>query len=201
MSAAGYPWVDEHARSAGVLRWDRSGFVLEPGPGDVRGRTPVAAVGSNASPGVLAGKLAVLGAGEVVVELRRLAGVLVGHSAHVSPGGYVPAAPYVGDGATQAVVGWFDARQLAALDATEPNYVRRNLDAGVDVYTSRWGVVAVAGVPVPLTAQEKLLALLRPPALLAGGRLSDPAVARRMSAWLQAEHAMDAGWGEGWAKG
>jgi hypothetical protein len=191
---AGYPWTDEHVRSGGVLRWGGDGFVMAPGLGDVRGRTPVAAVGSNASPAVLVRKLAAMGSGEVVLEVRELAGVRVGHSAHVSPGGYIPAAPYVGEGGTRLVVGWFDQQQLALLDATEPNYLRRRLGAGVDVYVSRWGVVAVAGAPVPLTSQQQLLTRLRPPALVAGGRLSDPAVAARVSAWLQREHAMDAGW-------
>jgi hypothetical protein len=111
----------------------------------------------------------------------------------VARAGYVPAAPYAGDGATQVVVGWFDPQQLAALDATEPNYVRRHLDAGVDVYTSRWGVVAVGGAAVPLTSQERLLALVRPPWLRNAAELATAAVAARVSAWLQAEHAVDAG--------
>lgn len=194
MNAADYPWPDEHARAAGVLRWDPGGFAVQPVAGNVRGRTPVAAVGSNASPAVLARKLAALGSGEVVLEPGRLTGVQVGHSAHVSRGGYVPAAPYVGQGATRVVIGWFDAAQLALLDATEPNYVRRRLDGGVDVYVSRWGVVGVDGKPLPLTTQERLLARLRPPGLAAGAQLSDPTVAARVSSWLQSEHAVDAGW-------
>lgn len=193
MRAADYPWADEHARSAGVLRWNATGFAVSGGSGDTAGRTPVAAVGSNASPAVLVRKLAGLGPGEVVLDVRTLRGVLVGHSAHVARAGYVPAAPYAGDGATQVVVGWFDPQQLAALDATEPNYVRRHLDAGVDVYTSRWGVVAVGGAAVPLTSQERLLALVRPPWLRNAAELATAAVAARLSAWLQTEHAVDAG--------
>jgi hypothetical protein len=91
------------------------------------------------------------------------------------------------------VVGWFDPQQLATLDATEPNYVRRHLDAGVDVYTSRWGVVAVGGAAVPLTSQERLLALVRPPWLRNAAELATAAGAARLSAWLQTEHAVDAG--------
>jgi len=189
----GYPWVEQQLRTPGVLRWDTAGFVVEPGGADVRGRTPVAAVGSNAAPVVLARKLAALGSGWVAMEPRALPGVQVGHSAHVSVHGYVPAAPYVGEGVTHSVVGWFDDEQLTLLDATEPNYVRRRLDDGVDVYASRWGVVAVDGAPVPLTGQAELLRLLRPPAL-AGGSLTDPDVAARVSRWLQETHAVDAGW-------
>jgi hypothetical protein len=129
----------------------------------------------------------------VVLEPWELAGVLVGHSAHVSVGGYIPAAPYEGAGSTQVMLGWFEPAQLALLDALEPNYERRHLEAGVDVYVSRWGVIAVGGVPVPLCTQDELLARLRPPAMAGGGRLSDPSVAARVSRWLQAEHAVDAG--------
>jgi len=195
MIAAGYPWLDEHARSAGVLRWDRSGFVVEPaGRPAVRGRTPVAAVGSNASPAVLARKLSPLATGTVPLELRRLTGVRIGHSAHVSAGGYIPAAPCVGEGSLRVVVGWFEADQLALLDASEPNYVRRRLDAELDGYVSRWGVVAIEGRIVELTSQQELLQRLRPPALSDGASLSQPEVAERVSTWLRTEHAVDAGW-------
>jgi hypothetical protein len=188
-----YPWADQHLRTPGVLRWDPEGFVVQPGSTDGPGRTPVAAVGSNAAPAVLARKLAALGSGWVAMEPWALPGLQVGHSAHVSVHGYVPAAPYVGAGTARTVVGWFDDEQLALLDASEPNYLRRRLDAGVDVYASRWGVVAVHGVPVPLTGQAELLRLLRPPALV-GGSLSDPSVAARVSDWLHQTHAVDAGW-------
>jgi hypothetical protein len=152
----------------------------------------VAAVGSNASPAVLARKLSSLREGWVALEPADLAGVQVGHSAHVSAGGYVPAAPYRWPGTAAVVVGWFDDRQLALLDATEPNYVRRRLELGVEVYVSRWGVVALEGRPVPLMGQAELLHLLRPPAL-AHGSLDDPAVAASVSAWLRETCAAPAG--------
>lgn len=194
MTASGYPWADEHLRTAAALTWNAEGYTAGPGPVDVRGRTAVAAVGSNASPAVLVRKLSPGGPGVVVLEPGKLPGVRVGHSAHVSLGGYIPAAPYAAPGATDVLVGWFEPAQLALLDATEPNYERRHLvDAGLDVYVSRWGVIAIAGVPVPLCTQHALLARLRPPALEAGGHLGDPAVAAHMSRWLQAEHAVDAG--------
>jgi hypothetical protein len=55
-------------------------------------------------------------------------------------------------------------------------------------------VVAVDGAVVPLTSQQRLLALLRPPGLRKPGEVVDPFVAARVSASLQAEHAVDAGW-------
>lgn len=192
MSAAAYPWTDGHQRLARVLRWTAEGSAVQPGGADVRGRTPVAAVGSNASPAVLARKLSALPEGWVALEPGELRGVQVGHSAHVSAGGYVPAAPYRGSGTAAVVVGWFDDRQLALLDATEPNYVRRRLEGGVEVYVSRWGVVALDGRPVPLMGQAELLDLLRPPAL-AHGSLDDPAVAASVSAWLRETCALPSG--------
>lgn len=196
MRPGDYPWPADHVREPCVLRWDGADVRIEPGTVDVRGRTPVAAVGSNASPLVLARKLAALPSGLVALRPQRLRGVRVGHSAHVSAGGYVPAAPYAGDGAVDAVVGWFDAEQLALVDATEPNYDRRALTSGTQVYVSRWGVVAVDGRPLPLLGQAELLARLRPPALRgrASADLADPAVRAAVSGWLQAEHAVDAGW-------
>jgi hypothetical protein len=194
MRAADYPWTADHARAPCVLRWDGGAVRVDTGTADVRGRTPVAAIGSNGSPLVLARKLAALPRGHVALQPQRLPGVRVGHSAHVSAGGYVPAAPYVGDGAADAVVAWFDAEQLALVDATEPNYHRLALPSGTQLYVSRWGVVAVGGRPLPLTDQAGLLARLRPPALADGDDLGDPAVRAAVSAWLQAEHAVDAGW-------
>jgi len=195
MNPADYPWVDEHARRDGVLHWDRCGFSVSWSERvDLTGRVPVAAVGSNASPAVLARKLATLGTGQVPLSLRPLAGVRAGHSAHVSTGGYIPAAPYVGDGELRVVVGWFLPVQVDLLDASEPNYTRRALSADVEGYVSRWGVVSIEGRVVDLTTQHDLLERLRPPALAGTAHLSDPRIARQVSAWLQAEHAADAGW-------
>lgn len=69
-----------------------------------------------------------------------------------------------------------DPDQLACLDATEPNYVRRRVSAtsvlltldggeqpeGFCVYESRWGVLAAPGAPpLELRSQRDLFALLR----------------------------------------
>ncbi|MGB3830173.1 MAG: hypothetical protein WA962_15510 [Ornithinimicrobium sp.] len=127
-------------------------------------RTPVLAVGSNAAPGVLADKLAgVLTEaieGQVEIEVCAVSGVAVGHSAHVSPGGYVAAAPLVDAMAsgveridtlptgeqTAYSLGWFTAEQLDVLDRTEPSYERVLLPTSVRV-VPRW-----SGVPVDRVA-------------------------------------------------
>jgi hypothetical protein len=135
------------------------------------GRTLVVAVGSNASPAVLARKLAAV---EPTVPMAEcvVTGIAVGHSAHVSAGGYVPAAPYDSPTArTPLRAGWFTPEQLAALDATEPNYERVSLATAdyplrldveqFDVYRSRWGVLALDEAPLGLMAQADLLEMLR----------------------------------------
>jgi hypothetical protein len=142
-------------------------------------RTPVVAVGSNASPVVLHRKLSRGRAGgDVPFLAATLAGCGVGHSAHVSVAGYVAAAPYRWEGASTPVyVSLLDDRQLACLDATEPNYVRRELscddvplEVGGDasrigafhLYDSRWGVIAPPQAePLRLRTQEELHAHLR----------------------------------------
>jgi hypothetical protein len=140
------------------------------------GRTAVVAVGSNGVPGVVHAKLTAAGvAGDVPFLPCVVRGLGVAHSAHVSPGGYVPttgfaeppAEPPAGPPAEPPaglalVLSWFTDRQLAALDATEPNYRRLPLPAGCEpgsgvdhaqVYVSRWGVLAPAGKPVAPTTQ------------------------------------------------
>lgn len=189
---SGYPWA-EPVR-AGLL--GDGGFLEGADDADLTGRVPVVAVGSNASPTVLAGKLGSLlrtglpvGAG-VVDEL------LVGHSAHISARGYVAAAPARGVGAQPVAVAWFDPAQLAALDATEPNYRRISLPdgmplrvggvqvTGAGVYESVHGVLGADGAPLGLLDQAGVLAWLseRLPGL--GGldheRLADPALRERV---------------------
>ncbi|MFA9430317.1 hypothetical protein [Egicoccus sp. AB-alg2] len=135
-------------------------------------RVPVLAVGSNASPAQLHRKFSAAAVSTTVpivpVTVRDLG---IGHSAHVSPAGYVPAAPHLHRGATARVhLLWLDARQVRALDATEPNYRsvvlgRRHaarLSTGVSVtrcrlYVSRHRLLAPDGDVLPLTAQHRLL--------------------------------------------
>jgi hypothetical protein len=140
-------------------------------------RVPVAAVGANAAPGVMRWKLADCGAGAGVVPMVRgvLRGVRIAPSAHVSRPGFVPAAPAHDDEAVApVVVGWLDAEQLGLIDRTEPNYTRVRLAAAdyplepelgaappaVEVYESRWGVLAERGRPMTLGPQAELAARL-----------------------------------------
>ncbi|MEH0542132.1 hypothetical protein QA802_03265 [Streptomyces sp. B21-105] len=95
------------------------------------GRTPVVAVGSNASPAQLRLKLAAFDVSPAVPMTRaRVTGVEVGVSAHISRAGYVSASPVHAPAVTRELfVIWLDAGQLAVLDATEPNYDRVLLPA------------------------------------------------------------------------
>ncbi len=118
------------------------------------------AIGSNGVPGVVHAKLAAAGlAGDVPFLLCQVRGLGVAHSAHVSPGGYLPTTAFAAPGSVLTlVVSWFTDRQLAALDASEPNYRRLPLPdssgaAGASVYVSRWGVLAPGGDPLPPTTQ------------------------------------------------
>ncbi|MGQ4363319.1 hypothetical protein [Streptomyces sp. SAS_272] len=95
------------------------------------GRTPVVAVGSNASPAQLRHKLAAFDVSAAVPMTRaRVTGVEVGVSAHISRAGYVSASPVHAPAVTRELfVIWLDAGQLDVLDATEPNYDRVLLPA------------------------------------------------------------------------
>ncbi|MFF5184392.1 hypothetical protein ACFY30_11465 [Streptomyces sp. NPDC000345] len=95
------------------------------------GRSPVLAVGSNASPGQLRHKMAASGISSPIPMVRaRVTGIGVGVSAHISRPGYVSASPVDSPGATRELfVIWLDGGQLAAIDATEPNYDRAVLAA------------------------------------------------------------------------
>lgn len=145
-------------------------------------RTAVVAVGSNASPAVMHRKLSRHGVGGAVpLVAGTLKGCAVGHSAHVSLPGFVPAAPYLRpDARTPVYVTLLDGAQLRCVDRTEPSYVRRRPPRGrclleledgsrpesFDLYDSRWGVLARPSTGpgtsvLPFGAQEALHALLR----------------------------------------
>lgn len=168
---AHYPWAQDVA--SGVLVG--GAFVREADPlrhVDHRVARAVVAVGSNASPAVLAAKLP--RTSRVPMLPATLHDVAVGHSAHVSLRGYIAAAPYHHPGArTPVVVSWLDPAALAALDATEPNYDRVPLDAlggmldlpdgpgsAADIYRSVHGVVHLEA-HVPLGSQTDLFTRLR----------------------------------------
>jgi len=141
-----------------------------------RGRRCVLAVGSNAAPRVLAAKLS---AAAVPLEVGLLpctvGGIAVAHSAHVSPAGYVATtAMWAPRARTQVVACWFTADQLAAVDATEPNYVRRALAPTTTgapepaaVYASRWGVLAPGGTALAPTTQAVVHRVFAADAVLA----------------------------------
>ncbi len=150
-----YPWPEPHEAAPDL---------------SLVGRTLVLAVGSNAYPSVLRRKLAAVDPA-VPTAACVVTGLAVGHSAHVSAGGYIPAAPYASPGSrTPMRAGWFTPAQLAALDGTEPNYQRVSLPVArfaidldveaFDVYRSRWGVLAHLGVPLVFQGQRELRALL-----------------------------------------
>lgn len=143
-------------------------------------------IGSNSDPAVLRAKLTDAGVSPLVPLVPVVAvGLSIAHSAHVSLGGYVAAAPRdAPDGAVRGVVGWFDDAQVTALDASEPNYRRVALSPSrylvspvqgiapdrVFVYRSVWGLLAVEGRPLALRRQERLHRVLA----------RDPVVARRL---------------------
>jgi hypothetical protein len=163
-----------------VLRhWDGSAAVddllARAGAAPLAARTPVLAVGSNASPAQLHHKLAGLPASAGAVPLCpvRAAGLGVGVSAHISRAGYVSAAPFSAPGGAAALTAtWLDPEQLAAVDATELAFRRvpapgpvvlpdGTVLAGAFLYVHRTGVLAGEdGRPLPTRPQPALLAAL-----------------------------------------
>ncbi|USQ75507.1 hypothetical protein [Ornithinimicrobium cryptoxanthini] len=168
---SGYPWA-ERVR-VGMLRQDA--FVEGELSDHLQERVPVVAVGSNAAPSVLVRKLGGLLETGLPVGSGIVDGLHIGHSAHVSARGYVAAAPARGDLTQPVTLCWFDAAQLAVLDATEPNYRRVRLPGGMpcrlvtadgaggplvqgaQVYESVHGVLGESGHPLPLQDQDSLL--------------------------------------------
>ncbi|GHF13339.1 hypothetical protein [Streptomyces morookaense] len=153
-----------------LLPWD---------PAALTGRTPVIAVGSNASPAQLRHKLRREGlSGLVPLAPAEVRGIAVGCSAHIGVHGYVAAAPYAAPGTTRTlVISWLDPAQLAAVDRTEFNYQRIPAPGGTGfLYVSRHGILADpdTGRPHPgardqralltalLAASPRLRALLGP---------------------------------------
>lgn len=137
-------------------------------------RTLVLAVGSNQTPRTIAGKYRRSGRVlQVATPFVRCTvhGLAVGHVPRPAARGFFPAAPYRADGERMELVAtWFDAEQLAVVDETEPNYDRVSLPgaefpltlasgdrpAQVEVYASRWGILAHDG-PIPLRHRQQEL--------------------------------------------
>jgi hypothetical protein len=108
-------------RESGLLDGDRLLPLDGPVYEDGRGRVPVLAIGSNASPGQLRHKMAEFGIDSPIPMIRsRVTGLDVGVSAHVSRMGYVSASPVGAPGVVRELfVLWLDAEQLAVIDASE----------------------------------------------------------------------------------
>lgn len=197
-----YPWAVP-ART-GVVGPD--GFTSRPLPSRAA-RTPVLAIGSNASPDVLAGKLDGLLHTGLPIGPALIGGLLIGHSAHVSARGYVAAAPAPRPGAVAAItITWCDEDQLGRLDASEPNYRRLPLPtamgchledgrpvARAQLYVSVHGLLADEGELLTLRPQAEVLAWLAerlpgPAGELSHERLVDPGVRERVRAGLITAH-------------
>jgi hypothetical protein len=221
VSPADYPGVP--APHSGLLAHGRFGPVPVSALDDyLRTRALVVAVGSNASPAVVHRKLARCGASDEVAFLTgTVTGLAVGHSAHVSVPGFVPAAPFHDPrAATDVRALLLNEKQLSCLDATEPNYTRRavpattcrlQLDGGraADVfwvYDGRWGVLAPPdAAPWPLTTQAQLHARLRahwpPYEQLVVNSTSIPQLLRALARDARLRGRIRDAWhAEGWAR-
>jgi hypothetical protein len=133
--------------------------LAQAGAAPLEARSLVVSIGSNSNADVMRRKFANYRQPvSAVLPLVRgqLHNIAVGHSAHVSKAGYIAAAPYSLMGACTAVwLSWLDDVQLMALDETESNYRRIQLDGEAcplvldygerpeefSLFTSRWGVL------------------------------------------------------------
>lgn len=136
---------------------------------DLAARTAVLAIGSNACAAVVLRKLGSVGVDTSVPFMTGVAaGISVGHSAHRSVTGFIPAAPSPTAGSRNTfIINMFSDEQLAAIDGTEPNYRRITVGcevpgrAAAELYVSRWGLLAPPGGSVlPLMSQPALFDLL-----------------------------------------
>ena len=156
---------DEYRHHATVEDIERElGRLSKP---ELTQRQPVVAVGSNACAAVMRRKLASAGVDGCVPFLYgTVSTIAVGHSAHRSVAGFIPAAPFRRPGPpAPAVMTMLTSEQLDAVDRTEPNYRRTEITCeltGVgmttaNVYVSLWGVIAPpGGKPFALTPQRQL---------------------------------------------
>ncbi|WP_100443988.1 hypothetical protein [Glycomyces xiaoerkulensis] len=147
------------------------------GAAPIRSRTPVLAVGSNASAAQMRRKLEPLDHWAVPTTPVAVTGVAACFSAHVSAPGYVPYAPVSSEGRTNEFhLQWLEEAQLELVDATEPNYERVEVPAsesypvrtaagrtvpGVRLYAGRHGVIGDrSGRPIPAGGQDAALGLV-----------------------------------------
>lgn len=159
-------------------------------------RTPMLAYGSNASPEVLARKLA-LSDQPVLVVPAWLDDFDVVYSAHISPYGAIPATLQRSRGTKARVhVVYMTSAQVGLVSATEPNYEAATIEGAVcrvdggatvvdpSAYLSRHGCLLLDGSEVALSAVQ------------ASGRafaaLSEPEAIERVRAALCPDDELDA---------
>lgn len=161
--AAGYPYP---APLRSFLLEGR--FVHDlPADLDLSGRRPLLAYGANASPAVLARKLASPPRQPLPVLRAELADFDVVYSAHVSPEGAIPSTLQRSPGTRAPVYVAYPTRpQEDALTATEVNYELRQLEGLrvrteegeeltlLDAFVSRHGCLALDGGEAALAAIE-----------------------------------------------
>ena len=166
-------------RADSCSSWCLDKALDEAGAAPLDSRLLVVSIGSNSSPDVLRRKFAKYRqpVSRILPLIRgQLHNIGVGHSAHASKTGYIPAAPNLRRGECTTVwVSWLDGRQLRALDETEPNYRRIQLDGEAcplvldngecpetfSLFTSRWGVLTDGnGGKLPFVDQPALFRLL-----------------------------------------
>ncbi|MGV1048365.1 MAG: hypothetical protein ACOYD4_07570 [Solirubrobacterales bacterium] len=134
---------------------------------DLAGREPLVSYGANASPAVLARKLAALPEVPLPVLRAELDGFDVVYSAHISPYGAVPSTLQRSSETTAPVfVAYPTAAQRQLLSASEPNYELRRLDGlalrtergeelpAASAYLSRHGCLLLEDSEVALAAIE-----------------------------------------------
>jgi hypothetical protein len=161
--AAAYPY---EAPLRSFVQQGGRAHELPPGGLDLAGRSPLLAYGANASPPVLARKLAPLGRMSLPMLWAELGGFDIVYSAHISPYGAVPATLQRSTGTTVPVfVAYPTPEQEELLAATEPNYelhrfhdpdLRTELGPveSLDAYVSRHGCLTLDGSEVALAAIE-----------------------------------------------
>jgi hypothetical protein len=161
--AVAYPY---EAPLSSFIQRDGQPHRLVPEDLNLSDRRPLLAYGSNASPAILAGKLASHPHQELPMLRGELAGFDVVYSAHISPYGAVPSTLQRSPGTTVPVfVAYPTVEQEELLTATEPNYelhrlhdLDLNTELGpiesVDAYISRHGCLTLDGSEVALAAIE-----------------------------------------------
>ena len=124
--AAAYPY---EAPLRSFVQLGEATLELPAGGADLAGREPLVSYGANASPAVLARKLAPLPEVPLPVLRGELDDFDVVYSAHISPYGAVPSTLQHSPGTTAPVFLAFPTpEQQQLLAATEPNYELRRLD-------------------------------------------------------------------------